>query len=418
MTFKFEVFNDRIKPLTPMEGVTGNTVYECEFTFSSVWEGFTKYAVFVGKEPCTQLVSNGKCSIPASVLENEGEIYIGVYATNGDAENLKRISTELIPFDVGSGSFIKGAQAAQAASPDIWEVYLNEVERNCLAAQTAANKAEDLVSDPKLEKTDEDQEITGVKTFKNGIKTDVISGTEEGEIFSIKGKVVEIGGNSVELYSKNGNVYVVTDNGEICVGDNISIDAYGNEVGIYGSKVIINGNEITDPVSKGDLGFNKDESGYTAIGVSEVDCRALCIGSSVFETNSGNLYITDIGKVLVNEKEIALKEDVPDENTLVHKSGNEEISGEKTFKDITKLYRVEAIDDLFAISGKGIELNARDGYIDLHSKGGYIRIGTDTDEFILDENGKATFNGKEIALKEDIVSAINAAIYDSWEAAV
>jgi hypothetical protein len=74
------------------------------------------------------------------VLKENGEIYIGVYATNGK-DNLLRISTNLIPFEVEEGAFREG-NLPIAPSPDVWETYIDAMNQTLIYTRDAQGKAE------------------------------------------------------------------------------------------------------------------------------------------------------------------------------------------------------------------------------------------------------------------------------------
>lgn len=61
-------------------------IYECEFTFDSSWDGFSKTSVWKlnSDDPIEVVISNGKAVIPHEVLENAGFLRIGVYGTKDE----------------------------------------------------------------------------------------------------------------------------------------------------------------------------------------------------------------------------------------------------------------------------------------------------------------------------------------------
>lgn len=66
---------------------SGNVNYDtCAFGFDRTWEGFVKTAVFYQDKTKVQyavLNSDGTCTIPAAAMIKEGNMYIGVFGTNG-----------------------------------------------------------------------------------------------------------------------------------------------------------------------------------------------------------------------------------------------------------------------------------------------------------------------------------------------
>ncbi len=152
-TYNFSVFKDRIKPLSPTKGVSGNTnFYECTFEFSEDWDSLKAFAVFVEEGAYPVAILDGKCIVPHEVLEGSGEIFIGVYATNGE-DNLLRISTNLIPFEVEEGAFREG-NLPIAPSPDVWETYIAAMNQTLIDTRDARDKAQEHSNAAKASATD------------------------------------------------------------------------------------------------------------------------------------------------------------------------------------------------------------------------------------------------------------------------
>jgi hypothetical protein len=92
-----------------------------------------------------------------------------------------------------------------------------------------------------------------------------------------------------------------------------------------------------------------------------------------------------------------------DESNLVHKTDDEEISGNKKFTGKVDINRIETE------AGIGIYGGDSGVYFGGNADSLFMRYGA---EFSLD--GDLKVNGKEVALKEDITTAIQEAILDSW----
>lgn len=152
-TYNFSVYKDRIKPLSPTKGVSGNTnFYECTFEFSEDWDSLAAVAVFVGESSFVSAIIDSKCTVPHEVLEESGEIYIGVYGTNGK-DNLLRISTNLIPFEVEEGAFREG-NLPVAPSPDVWGTYIAAMNQTLIDTRDARDEAKGHSDDAKTYKND------------------------------------------------------------------------------------------------------------------------------------------------------------------------------------------------------------------------------------------------------------------------
>lgn len=126
MIFKFKVIGDKLTVTDKqISTYTGNiNTYECEFEFSRSWDDIpVKIAVF---NSLLVVLENGKCTIPAELLRNQGRIDIGVFGTNGD-EAMKRLSTNLISINVVTGAYRKGTAPIEP-SPEIWEQIIRLIQ--------------------------------------------------------------------------------------------------------------------------------------------------------------------------------------------------------------------------------------------------------------------------------------------------
>lgn len=97
-------------------------VTPCEFEFSEEYEGLTKEAVFStcnGVYKCAIL--NNQCVIPGEVLENLGQVTIGVYGyETDDNELVLRYSPKSQNFYVNKGSYREGNDP-ELPEPSEWE---------------------------------------------------------------------------------------------------------------------------------------------------------------------------------------------------------------------------------------------------------------------------------------------------------
>lgn len=104
-------------------------IQECEFVFSSEYEGLTKMAIFSNEENSFQtIITNRTCIIPAEILQTEGTIGLGVYGYEVNGDNLvKRYSPKPVFFNVELGSY-QLAQEAVDPSADIIAQILAQLE--------------------------------------------------------------------------------------------------------------------------------------------------------------------------------------------------------------------------------------------------------------------------------------------------
>ena len=104
-------------------------VQECNFTFSSEYNGLTKMAIFSNEDSSyTTMINNGSCIIPSEILQTEGTIGLGVYGYLVQGDNLiKRYSPKPVFFNVELGSY-QLAQESQDPSSDIITQILQQLE--------------------------------------------------------------------------------------------------------------------------------------------------------------------------------------------------------------------------------------------------------------------------------------------------
>ena len=90
---------------------------EVEFTFSDIWAGYTKTAVFYVNENDpykVNLDANNRVIIPAEVLSKPGKLYFGVFGIKGDL----RLTSEEVSYKIGKGSISTGNNpSATPANP-------------------------------------------------------------------------------------------------------------------------------------------------------------------------------------------------------------------------------------------------------------------------------------------------------------
>lgn len=103
----------------------------CEFTFTEEYEDLTKEAIFSSCDGSVFKVSilNNQCTIPYEVLQQEGNVLLGVYAyeTNDD-ELVLRYSPTPQYFNVKKGSFQVGNDP-DLPSPTEWERVLEQINQ-------------------------------------------------------------------------------------------------------------------------------------------------------------------------------------------------------------------------------------------------------------------------------------------------
>lgn len=101
----------------PLLASGGQNEDEIEFNFCPLWDGFGKTAVFYRTPDDVYNVEivNNRCTIPAEVLTEKGEIFFGVYGDNGSATR----TSEILRYTVVQGALLPGARPAEP-TPDIY----------------------------------------------------------------------------------------------------------------------------------------------------------------------------------------------------------------------------------------------------------------------------------------------------------
>ena len=103
----------------------------CEFTFTEEYENLTKEAIFSSCDGSVIKTSilNNQCTIPFEVLQQEGNVLLGVYAYETDNDELVlRYSPTPQYFNVKKGSFQVGNDP-DLPSPTEWERVLEQINQ-------------------------------------------------------------------------------------------------------------------------------------------------------------------------------------------------------------------------------------------------------------------------------------------------
>ena len=133
------------------------------FEFSDEYEGLTKMAVFSNCETSIKIaILNNQCSIPFDVLEEPGQVLLGVYGYEGEDDSLElRYSPEPQYFYVKHGSYQEGGEPTIPPKSE-WEEVVEEV-----------NQAIDEANNLNISATKENYTTTITVTKKDGTTYDV-----------------------------------------------------------------------------------------------------------------------------------------------------------------------------------------------------------------------------------------------------
>ena len=168
MNYLFKVNNEIIKPREDVVLYVGNiNTYSFEFLFDYIWDEYEKFVSFIiGDKVYNILIKDNKITVPNEVLEQEGKIIFGVFGTNGE-DDIKRISSNLIEFNVLKGAYSPKTNEVLTPTPDFWEIlfknsipkiidgmwYIYDISKkeyintNIIAKGTTPKKGEDYFTD-------------------------------------------------------------------------------------------------------------------------------------------------------------------------------------------------------------------------------------------------------------------------------
>ena len=133
------------------------------FEFSDEYEGLTKMAVFSNCETSIKTaILNNQCTIPFEVLEEPGQVLLGVYGYEGEDDSLElRYSPEPQYFNVKHGSYQEGGEPTIPPKSE-WEQLVEEI-----------NQAITETNNLNISATKEDHTTTITITHKDGTEQEV-----------------------------------------------------------------------------------------------------------------------------------------------------------------------------------------------------------------------------------------------------
>ena len=128
MDINFTIASDKLTS-DIAKPISGNVnYYKCKFTFSDEWAELAKFAVFSRKDMTYTIeIKDGSCLMPKEVLEESGNIAIGVFGTNASETEYIRISTNPVTALVSTGAYKEG-DTPETPTPDVWEEYLKQIK--------------------------------------------------------------------------------------------------------------------------------------------------------------------------------------------------------------------------------------------------------------------------------------------------
>lgn len=125
MQYDFFIHNDRLMCNEVVAPYTGNVnTYQFIFKINTHIKGLQWFCVFKqGEMDIVVPIIEDACSIPPEVLQSEGLVHIGCYATNGKEDDFKRLSTNWLMFQTSKGAYTEGT-APETPTPDLWEMLI------------------------------------------------------------------------------------------------------------------------------------------------------------------------------------------------------------------------------------------------------------------------------------------------------
>lgn len=154
------------------------------FEFSDEYEGLTKMAVFSNCETIIKTaILDNQCTIPFEVLEEPGQVLLGVYGYEGEGENLElRYSPEPQYFNVKYGSYQDGGEPTIPPKSE-WEQLVEEI-----------NEAITETNNLNISATKEGHTTTITITHKDGTEQEVeiLDGTSIENMEIINGHLVVV----------------------------------------------------------------------------------------------------------------------------------------------------------------------------------------------------------------------------------
>ncbi|MBE7013123.1 MAG: hypothetical protein E7416_03510 [Ruminococcaceae bacterium] len=139
MIYNFTVIGDSLTLDSNFSGNSGSlNYYKCNFTFDGEWDGLTKFAVFTkGDETYTVFLEDNCCTMPCRLLESPATVGVGVYATNLDADNPLRISTNFSHIVIREGAYREGV-SPEVPEAELWEIYFKKAAEAAMPYVNAA----------------------------------------------------------------------------------------------------------------------------------------------------------------------------------------------------------------------------------------------------------------------------------------
>ena len=146
-------------------------INECVFSFSNVYDGLTKKAIFETSGKVIEMaITNDKCDIPSEILlSNDDECNLRVYAYELDNDDyVLRYSPAYDTFTIDKGSYIPNAQGNQEITPSEFEQYSQALNEGLEQVANVDIDAEQTSTGATITITNRDGEQKSVEIYNGG----------------------------------------------------------------------------------------------------------------------------------------------------------------------------------------------------------------------------------------------------------
>ena len=380
-TYNFSVYKDRIKPLTPQKGVSGNiNYYECTFEFDSDWGSLAKNAVFVRESPFIAPIVENKCIVHADVLEESGEMYIGVFGFTETTEgNQLQISTNLIPFEVDEGAYREGIEASNIPPLDVWKVYQLACNQALQGAESARNEAKEYAS-----------AAENAKKAAENTKGVVSALVDEADSAMNNAKASEeqaiASATAAERHKKDAQTAASRADASVSIADDVMNSAKASEEQANASAT------AAERHAKSAEGFKN----------TTIEHVLVCERAAKVAADSA-----DLAHGAMENAEESVNRILQEGESFVRNYGEQYISGQKTFVEKTILTEIGSYNAKLPIHASEIEVEAYDDMKFLSPNGYPIAFEVGNKTYVMYDNGM--FEADKIHTKE-ISSVDNAGV--------
>ena len=98
-----------------------------KFIFDSTWDGFSRSAILYQKinDPIAISLTDDMCYIPSYVLKYNSPLYIGARGIQSSDESTKRVTTQMISFQVASGAIRGNNSTSEEIGSDEYKTLMS-----------------------------------------------------------------------------------------------------------------------------------------------------------------------------------------------------------------------------------------------------------------------------------------------------